>query len=66
MSAKTISPKYIVLWRETGERMLDWSFHTTLDLDDSREAIRNLKKDGVRQYSTYKIAEKVDELSSEF
>jgi hypothetical protein len=61
-----MTPEYITIWRKTGDECLDWDSHTSMDAAEAKRCVDSIQKRGVVQYHTYKIAEKVDELSSAF
>jgi len=60
-----MSGKYITLWRKVDE-VLEWDFHTSLDIETARRVVKNLQGQGVKQYSTFPIGERVNELSATF
>jgi len=57
--------KFITIWRKT-ENILEWDFFTSRDLAQAEQVVSNLLAQGVKQYSTYPIGERVTNLSSEF
>lgn len=59
--------RYIVVWRKAPpDSILEWDQHFCLDLDEAKQVVKNITAQGVKQYRTYAIADKVDDLSSEY
>ena len=58
--------RYITMWRKTGENVLDWDFQVSENLDEVTRVVENIKKQGVLQYSTYTIGNKVFQHSCAF
>ncbi len=58
--------RYITMWRKTGENVLDWDFQVSENLDEVTRVVENIKKQGVLQYSTYPIGNKVFQHSCAF
>jgi hypothetical protein len=63
--ADLVEQRFITLWRKTGEQCLDWDFHVSDFADEVPCVILNLKAQGVRQFSTYCLGEKVAEHSDD-
>lgn len=59
--------RYIALWRCTEpERVLDWEFYVSESMDDAERVVANLLKQGVHQYRTYKLGDRLENLSSAY
>jgi hypothetical protein len=56
--------RYITLFREPG-RPVDWDFYISEDLREVADVVRNLNASGVTKYSTYPIADRVEDYSTE-
>lgn len=67
LSEQQIAPRqrYIVCWRKT-DHILDWEHHVAFSLDDAQTTVRNIKAQGVRQYYTAPLGDRIPELSSEY
>ena len=58
--------RYITIWRKPAPNILDWDHHISEDIEEVGRVVANLKQQGIRQYSTRPIGERVAEHSSEF
>ena len=62
-----MTQQYMTVWRKVHpDNVLEWDQHFSDHIDDARQVVANLKKRGVKQFSTYPIGERVADLSSEY
>lgn len=57
--------KYITVWRKPAPDFLEWDFHVSFHDDELPHVVRNLEKQGVRQFSTYPLSERMAEFSKD-
>lgn len=60
-----MSERYITMWRKTDD-VLDWDFHVSESRADAEQVVRNITRQGVHQYSTRQLGDKVEDLSSAY
>ena len=60
-----MTDRSITLWRKVDD-VFEWDFHISITLGDAETVVKNLKDQGVKQYTTYPIGDSVVELSSTF
>lgn len=60
--------RYIITWRKTPNmgNVLDWDFYVADGLDEAEKVVDNIKKQGVVQYYTSPIGNKLRQLSCDF
>lgn len=60
--------RYIVAWRKTPAMgsVLDWDHYVAFSLDEARQAVANILKQGVIQYYTAPLGESLPGLSCDF
>ena len=59
--------RYIVVWRKAPpDSILKWGHHPCLDIDEAKQVVKNITAQGVKQYRTYALGDKVDDLSSAY
>lgn len=60
--------RYIITWRKTAAMgsVLDWDHYVAFSLEEAETAVANIKKQGVIQYYTAPLGDKIDELSCDF
>lgn len=56
--------RYITLFRK--EASLDWDFHVSESISEAEQVEKNIKKRGVRQYSTYELGKQLEHMSSAY
>lgn len=56
--------RFITIWRKTGEECLDWDFYVSENETELRQVLANLKKQNIRQDSTYRLGEQVTSLAA--
>ena len=57
--------RYITAWRRTDD-ILKWDHHVSENKRDLEEVIKNITKQGVHQYITFELGDKVLEFSSTY
>lgn len=58
--------RYITTWRKRApDSPLDWDHYVSEDEAEAERVVDNLKAQGVWQYNTFKLGERVERLSKE-
>ena len=61
-----MTQRYIICWRKIPpEHVLDWDHYVAFSLDEARTTVANLGKQGVKQYYTAPLGDRIPELSWE-
>ena len=64
-NARYFPPKrWVTVFRKTGEDYLDWGFHISENDIEVTNVAANLNEQGIRQFSTYALGKKIEELSN--
>lgn len=69
MSDSTVDrQRYIVAWRKTPAMgsFLEWDHYVAFSLDEAETTVGNLLNQGVKQYYTAPLGQRITELSSEY
>lgn len=61
-----MNQRCVTLWRKADGNMLDWDFYVSESLEEAARVVANIREQGVLQYSTYPIGERVADMSSEY
>jgi hypothetical protein len=59
-----MTQRYITLFRKPAPNQLDWDFYISEDADEMRRVVANIADQGIHQYSTYSLGDRIVDRSS--
>ena len=60
-----VRQRYITTWRKR-DQVLEWDHYVSEDVTELASVVRNLTSQGVKQYNTFPIGDRVADMSSEY